>query len=459
MYLHKDNLGSTVSITDSAGAIKQYFSYDAWGKQSAFNGHSSLTAYTSPATSQGYTGHKMMNDVGIIHMGGRIYDPTLGRFLQADPFIQAPKNSQSYNRYSYVLNNPLSYTDPSGYFFKALGKFVKKYWRVIAAAAVTYFTAGAAAGWAAGWGFTGAAAGAVTGAIAGAAGGFVATGSLKGALIGAFSGAAFGAIGASGWNKAGSFAASGAVGGVMTDLQGGKFGHGFWSAGLGSAAGGQYSTDAPVQVLVSAVVGGTISKLTGGKFANGAYSAAFAAALRADWSSNRNAPVGGNRKFLEKNRAALDNELEQVNQKVTRQQGFGSSEDAAEWLHDNAHQLTTKYDAEVGARIYEQSDGSFAVGKIVTSYNRMSVSLGGSSWVGDVYADWHSHPSSYSDTQYIYSYKEFSSDDLLGSSFYSKGFMSTTDINSQRLLFRIPGGGTNANRCLMRGGVSNVPSC
>lgn len=43
-------------------------------------------------------------------MGGRIYDPTLGRFLQADPHIQAPKNSQNYNRYSYVLNNPLSYT-------------------------------------------------------------------------------------------------------------------------------------------------------------------------------------------------------------------------------------------------------------------------------------------------------------------------------------------------------------
>jgi hypothetical protein len=61
-------------------------------------------------------------------MNGRIYDPTLGRFLQADPHVQAPMNSQSYNRYSYVLNNPMSYTDPSGYFFKSLKKFVKKYW-------------------------------------------------------------------------------------------------------------------------------------------------------------------------------------------------------------------------------------------------------------------------------------------------------------------------------------------
>jgi RHS repeat-associated protein len=63
-----------------------------------------------------------MNDVGIIHMNGRIYDPILGRFLQADPFIQFPNNSQSYNRYSYVLNNPMTLTDPSGYF--SLGKII-----------------------------------------------------------------------------------------------------------------------------------------------------------------------------------------------------------------------------------------------------------------------------------------------------------------------------------------------
>src|SRR5690606_21508709 len=122
-----------------------------------------------------------------------IYDPTLGRFLQADPFVQEPKNSQNYNRYSYVLNNPMSYTDPSGYFFKAIFKGIAKYWRVIAAAVVTYVTAGAASGWAASWGYAAGTVGnaAIAGAIAGAAGGFVATGSLKGAMAGAFSGAIF----------------------------------------------------------------------------------------------------------------------------------------------------------------------------------------------------------------------------------------------------------------------------
>jgi len=49
-------------------------------------------------------------------MNGRVYDPQIGRFLSADPFVQAPENSQSYNRYSYVWNNPLSAIDPSGYF-------------------------------------------------------------------------------------------------------------------------------------------------------------------------------------------------------------------------------------------------------------------------------------------------------------------------------------------------------
>jgi RHS repeat-associated protein len=66
-------------------------------------------------THKGYTGHEQVDAVGIIHMGGRIYDPKIGRFLQADPFIQSPGNSQSLNRYSYVFNNPMAWTDPTGY--------------------------------------------------------------------------------------------------------------------------------------------------------------------------------------------------------------------------------------------------------------------------------------------------------------------------------------------------------
>jgi RHS repeat-associated protein len=66
-------------------------------------------------TRRGFTGHEQVDRVGIIHMNGRIYDAKLGRFLQADPMVEDAKDSQGLNRYSYVLNNPLSLTDPSGY--------------------------------------------------------------------------------------------------------------------------------------------------------------------------------------------------------------------------------------------------------------------------------------------------------------------------------------------------------
>ncbi len=66
-------------------------------------------------TSRGYTGHEHLDRTGFIHMNGRVYDPELGRFLSPDPLVTSPTNSQSWNRYSYVFNSPLSFTDPSGY--------------------------------------------------------------------------------------------------------------------------------------------------------------------------------------------------------------------------------------------------------------------------------------------------------------------------------------------------------
>ena len=71
-----------------------------------------------------------MTSVDLVHRGGRVYDPTMGRFLSADPFVEAPLSAQSYNRYSYGCNNPLSFTDPSGFFsfsriFKGITNFLK----------------------------------------------------------------------------------------------------------------------------------------------------------------------------------------------------------------------------------------------------------------------------------------------------------------------------------------------
>ncbi len=67
--------------------------------------------------SRGYTGHEHLTVFGLINMNARLYDPALGRFLSPDPYVQSPDNSQNYNRYSYCLNNPLRYSDPSGELF------------------------------------------------------------------------------------------------------------------------------------------------------------------------------------------------------------------------------------------------------------------------------------------------------------------------------------------------------
>jgi len=115
-YLHKDHLGSVTKITNEQGLIVESQSYDAHGKRRNSNWTPIQgNTPTSATTDRGFTGHEHIDEVGLVHMNGRVYDPTLGRFISADPFIQAPYNSQSYNRYSYVFNNPVSFTDPSGF--------------------------------------------------------------------------------------------------------------------------------------------------------------------------------------------------------------------------------------------------------------------------------------------------------------------------------------------------------
>lgn len=74
--------------------------------------------YNVPAPrliTRGYTGHEHLDGFGLINMNGWMYDPVIGRVLSPDAYVQAPGCTQSYNRYSYCMNNPLRYTDPSGY--------------------------------------------------------------------------------------------------------------------------------------------------------------------------------------------------------------------------------------------------------------------------------------------------------------------------------------------------------
>jgi len=76
------------------------------------------TRYTSdtPPTTYNYTGQRLDGGTGLLYYGARFYDPALMRFVQADTLVPEPGNPQSLNRYAYVLNNPLKYTDPTGYY-------------------------------------------------------------------------------------------------------------------------------------------------------------------------------------------------------------------------------------------------------------------------------------------------------------------------------------------------------
>ena len=104
-----DNLGSILCVMDENGTKVFDASYDAWGRQTV--------TLNTIGLHRGYTGHEMLSEFDIINMNGRLYDPVLGRFLSPDNYVQMPDNSQSFNRYSYCLNNPLKYTDPSGNLF------------------------------------------------------------------------------------------------------------------------------------------------------------------------------------------------------------------------------------------------------------------------------------------------------------------------------------------------------
>ena len=277
-YLLRDHLGSIDVITNVIGTVEQDMSFDAWGQRRAANNWTvlALLRLTDTThgryTTRGYTGHEMLDAVGIIHMNGRIYDPKLGRFLQADPVIQFPNYSQSRNRYSYVLNNPLAYTDPTGYFpiftaFAVVGLIAADISSKIIIAAVigtAVFADSLAQGAPLGKAF-----------LAG-----VSAAALTAVAAGTFPTAAQGGFG---WNSAtyGHLASVAAVGGITASLQGGKFGHGFLAAGIGAAVGGIPALRGvspgriAARTVVSAVSAGTVSEITGGKFANGAMTAAF----------------------------------------------------------------------------------------------------------------------------------------------------------------------------------------
>ena len=121
-YVHRDHLGSVESVTNEAGEELVVLGHDPYGERRKNDWTARLTEAeieTLPGAhgervSRGFTKHEHLDRTGLIHMNGRMYDPRLGRFLSPDPIVGDPTSSQSWNLYSYVGNNPLSYVDPTG---------------------------------------------------------------------------------------------------------------------------------------------------------------------------------------------------------------------------------------------------------------------------------------------------------------------------------------------------------
>ncbi|HZI11832.1 MAG TPA: ribonuclease domain-containing protein, partial [Myxococcus sp.] len=115
-YLHQDYLGSVTAVTNEAGAVLERFAYEPFGKRRHPNGSLDTSgALKGTNTNRGYTASEQLDDLGLIHMNGRVYDPVIGRFMSADPSVPHPEDPQSFNRYSYTRNNPLAFFDPTGF--------------------------------------------------------------------------------------------------------------------------------------------------------------------------------------------------------------------------------------------------------------------------------------------------------------------------------------------------------
>ena len=126
-YYNEDNLNTSSALSDSAHNQIEVNAYYPFGRTETANPQAGFQV------SRRFTGQVFDAESGLYYYNARYYDPELGRFIQADPRIQDLSNPQSYNRYSYCVNDPLRYTDPTGL----------DYWGDVGGMYLGYYDAGA----------------------------------------------------------------------------------------------------------------------------------------------------------------------------------------------------------------------------------------------------------------------------------------------------------------------------
>lgn len=112
VYFHADHLGSPHAITDGKGVRIGLRKHEPFGRRVSPTNPMVTPAEPVPGLTRAFTGHEQEDELGLVNMRGRIYDPGVGRFLSADPIVGS--HGQSLNRFSYVGNDPINATDPTG---------------------------------------------------------------------------------------------------------------------------------------------------------------------------------------------------------------------------------------------------------------------------------------------------------------------------------------------------------
>ncbi|WP_444894462.1 RHS repeat-associated core domain-containing protein [Microbulbifer sp. TRSA001] len=345
-YLLTDHIGSTDVVLDENGNVleSQSMAFDPWGKRrdsdwdsleiSDLIGSSyQLMDSLNEVTTHGFTGHEMVDALGIIHMNGRIYDPNLGRFLQADPMIDGVEDTQGYNRYSYVKGNPLTLTDPTGYYsWGDFKKDTKEVWDSI---------------------------------------------TRRGVQVGTDSNGNYSFSIGQNPDHAGFWAPQGAGGAQAPE-------------GASSATFARDNNDSVEFYEYSAQGrGGFDSTVSEEALLYLIKSYGLDGRI-----GEGDAPVGRSAGLSGEERAALDAKISDLNKYAGK--GFQGTPDAvAKWLHANAYQLSVDYGVELGAAIRVYDNKEFGFKEITTDYYANKVDIGTKTpWRAGYRGRWHTHPES-----------------------------------------------------------------